>query len=92
MKKYQIKYQDKNEIKEMIFETSNLSNEKLPINIIEINEYKNYFDFKYFGKKRVNDKKINLLFYELSICLALSSLILRSVSKLRSCASIDFKF
>ena len=69
MKKYQIKYQDKNEIKEMIFETSNLSNEKLPINIIEINEYKNYFDFKYFGKKRVNDKKINLLFYELNLML-----------------------
>ena len=42
MKKYKIKYQEKNEIKEIILETSNLSNEKMPANIIEIKEYKNY--------------------------------------------------
>ena len=62
MKKYKIKYQDKNEIKELILETSNLSNEKIPANIIEIKEYKNYFDIEFFRKKRINDKKINLLF------------------------------
>ncbi|AXX90353.1 transformation system protein [Arcobacter suis] len=69
MKKYKIKYQNKNEIKEIILETSNLSNEKIPANIIEIKEYKNYFDFGFFRKKRINDKKINLLFYELNLML-----------------------
>ncbi|MBY0541632.1 MAG: type II secretion system F family protein [Arcobacteraceae bacterium] len=69
MKKYKIKYQDKNEIKELIFETKDLSNEKLPSNIVEIKEYKNYFDFVLFRKKRVNDKKLNLLFYELNLML-----------------------
>ncbi|MDD3055168.1 MAG: type II secretion system F family protein [Aliarcobacter sp.] len=69
MKKYKIKYQDKNEIKELVFETKNLLNEKLPSNIIEIKEYKNYFDFTLFRKKRVNDKKLNLLFYELNLML-----------------------
>ena len=69
MKKYKIKYQEKNEIKELILETSNLSNEKIPTNIIEIKEYKNYFDSGFFRKKRINDKKINLLFYELNLML-----------------------
>ena len=39
MKKYKIKYQEKNEIKEILLETSNLSNEKLPTNIIEIKDF-----------------------------------------------------
>ena len=69
MKKYKIKYQEKNEIKEIILETSNLSNEKMPANIIEIKEYKNYFSSEFFRKKRINDKKINLLFYELNLML-----------------------
>ncbi len=69
MKKYKIKYQEKNEIKEIILETSNLSNEKMPVNIVEIKEYKNYFDFEFLRKKRINDKKLNLLFYELNIML-----------------------
>jgi general secretion pathway protein F len=69
MKKYKIKYQDKSEVKELILETQNLVNEVLPSNIIEINEFKNDFNFVYFRKKRVNDKKINLLFYELNLML-----------------------
>ena len=69
MKKFKIKYQDKSEIKEFIFETKDLSNEKLPSNIVEIKEYKNYFNFVLFRKKRVNDKKLNLLFYELNLML-----------------------
>ena len=40
MKKYKIKYQEENEIKELILTSLNLSNEKLPANIIEIYEYK----------------------------------------------------
>ena len=69
MQKFKIKYQDGNIVKELILETQNLSNEKLPINIIEISKYKNYFDFELFKKKRVDDKKINLLFYELNLML-----------------------
>lgn len=69
MKKYKIKYQDKSEIKELILETKNLANEILPSNIIEINEFKKYLGFKLFRKKRLNDKKLNLLFYELNLML-----------------------
>ena len=69
MKKYKIKYQEKNEIKELILETQNLSNEKLPPNIIDISEYKSYLNFELFKRKIINDKKINLLFYELNLML-----------------------
>ena len=69
MKKYKIKYQDKNEIKELILYSQNLSNEELPSNIIEIIEHKNYFDFQFLNKKSIDDKKINLLFYELNLML-----------------------
>ncbi len=69
MKKYKIKYQDKSEIKGLILETKNLSNETLPSNIIEIKEFKKHFNFEFFRKKRLDDKKLNLLFYELNIML-----------------------
>ena len=69
MKKYKIKYQDENEIKELILTSLNLSNEQLPANIIEIFEYKKEFNFNLFGKKTIEDKKINLLFYELNLML-----------------------
>jgi len=69
MKKYKIKYQDKNEIKQMVLYSQNLSNEELPSNIIEIIEYKNYFDFNLFKKRSIDDKSINLLFYELNLML-----------------------
>lgn len=69
MKKYKIKYQDENEIKELILSSQNLSNEKLPANIIEISEYKKEFYLNLFSKKRIEDKKINLLFYELNLML-----------------------
>ena len=51
MEKFKIKYQDENVVKELILETQNLSNEKLPINIIEISKYKEHFNFKFFNKK-----------------------------------------
>ena len=69
MKKYKIKYQENNEIKELILETQNLSNEKLPQNIIDILEEKSYLKFELFRKKTINDKKMNLLFYELNLML-----------------------
>lgn len=69
MKKYKIKYQENNEIKELILETQNLSNEKLPQNIIDILEEKSYLKFELFRKKTINNKKMNLLFYELNLML-----------------------
>jgi general secretion pathway protein F len=69
MKKYKIKYQENNEIKELILGTQNLSNEKLPPNIIDISEYKSYLKIELFRKKTINDKKMNLLFYELNLML-----------------------
>ena len=69
MKKYKIVYQEENIKKEIIFETSNISNEKLPQNIISIKEYKNSFNIDFLRKKRINDKKLNLLFYELTLML-----------------------
>ncbi|MDZ7819405.1 MAG: type II secretion system F family protein [Aliarcobacter sp.] len=69
MKKYTIKYQDENDIKEITLETSNISNENLPQNIISIKEYKKSFNFDFLRKKRINDKKLNLLFYELNLML-----------------------
>lgn len=67
MKKYKIKYQDENKIKELILETKNLLDEILPSNIIEIKELKNNFNFSF--AKKINDKKMNLIFYELNIML-----------------------
>ena len=69
MKKYKIKYQNSNEIRESIIETTNISNEQLPKNIISIEEYKKTFDLNYFNKKTISDKKLNLLFYELNLML-----------------------
>ena len=69
MKKYKIKFQDKNELKTIIFESENISNEKLPQNIISIDEYKEKINFTFSKKIKINDKKINLLFYELDLML-----------------------
>lgn len=69
MKKYKIKYQSEEKIEKIILETSDLSKEKLPKNIIEIKEYKNYLKIDFRRKKRINEKKLNLLFYELSLML-----------------------
>ena len=67
MKKYRIRYQNDNNIYELIIQTSNLLNEKLPNNIIEIKEYKEKrLDFR---KKVLKEKKLNLLFYELNLML-----------------------
>lgn len=70
MKKYKIKYQDEKRIKILILKTSDISKETLPINIISIKEVKvkNHFLFLDLDKK-ISDKEINLLFYELNIML-----------------------
>jgi general secretion pathway protein F len=69
MKKYIIKHQDGKEIKEFIIETENLFNEVLPQNTISVKEYKKRLNFDFLKKKRINDKKLNLLFYELNLML-----------------------
>ena len=69
MKKYSIKYQDGNDLKELILETSNISNEILPQNIISIKEYKKSLNLDFFRKKKINEKKLNFLFYELNLML-----------------------
>lgn len=69
MKKYKIKCQHEKEVEEFILETFNLSNEKLPKNIIEIEECKKSYLFEFKRKKRLDEKKLNLLFYELNLML-----------------------
>jgi len=69
MKKYIIKYQEENQIKEFIIESTNISNEQLPPNIISILEEKEKFNFTYFRKKTISDKNLSLLFYELNLML-----------------------
>jgi len=69
MKKYKIKYQNNDLIEEIYVETTNLSNEKLPKNILEIKEQKKNFEFLLKRKKRIKKKDLNLLFYELSLML-----------------------
>lgn len=63
MKKYKIKYKTNNEIQELIVDSSFQG--KLPQHIISIEEEKNFRIFK----KRIDSKKLNLLFYELSLML-----------------------
>lgn len=69
MKKYKIRYQNDKEVEEFILETFNLSNEKLPKNIVEIEECTKSFIFEFKRKKRLDEKKLNLLFYELNLML-----------------------
>ena len=69
MKKYKIKYQNNDLIEEIYIETTNLSNEKLPKNILEVKEQKKNFEFLLKRKKRIKKKDLNLLFYELSLML-----------------------
>ncbi len=69
MKKYKIKYQKDEKIEEMILKTSNLTNENLPQNILEIKEEKDSFKIDFKRKIKIDNKKINLLFYELNLML-----------------------
>lgn len=69
MKKYKIKYQKDEKVEEMILKTSNLTNENLPQNILEIKEEKDSFKIDFKRKIKIDNKKINLLFYELNLML-----------------------
>ncbi|QKF73894.1 type II secretion/transformation system, F protein [Aliarcobacter faecis] len=70
MKKYKIIYQKNQNIKELILECNDINIEKKPKNILKIIELKRSFDFNYFKKIRVDDKSLNLLFYELNLMLS----------------------
>ena len=69
MKKYRIRYQNSESIKELFIETNNLANEELPKNILEIKEEKSSFYFLLRKRKKLAKKDLNLLFYELSLML-----------------------
>src|SRR5574344_1059414 len=69
MKKYKIIYQEDKKIKEMILETIDIDFEKKPKNIIKITEEKPIFDINFLKKIRVDDKSLNLIFYELNLML-----------------------
>ncbi|MDN5101621.1 type II secretion system F family protein [Aliarcobacter butzleri] len=69
MKKYKIKYQKDEKVEELILKTSDLTNENLPQNILEIKEEKESFKIDFKRKIRIYNKKINLLFYELNLML-----------------------
>ncbi|WP_151952027.1 type II secretion system F family protein [Aliarcobacter butzleri] len=69
MKKYKIKYQKDEKVEEMILKTSDLTNENLPQNILEIKEEKESFKIDFKRKIKIDNKKINLLFYELNLML-----------------------
>ena len=58
MKKYKIKYQKDEKVEELILKTSDLTNENLPQNILEIKEEKESFkiDFKIFFKETLYNK------------------------------------
>ncbi|MCT7619388.1 type II secretion system F family protein [Aliarcobacter butzleri] len=69
MKKYKIKYQKDEKVEELILKTSDFANENLPQNILEIKEEKESFRIDFKRKIKIDNKKINLLFYELNLML-----------------------
>jgi general secretion pathway protein F len=69
MKKFRIRYQNIDKIDEIIIETINLSNENLPKNIVEIIECESNYKLNFVRKKKINDKSLNLLFYEFNLML-----------------------
>ena len=69
MKKYKIKYQKDEKVEELILKTSDLTNENLPQNILKIKEEKESFKIDFKRKIKIDNKKINLLFYELNLML-----------------------
>ncbi|MFY4750497.1 type II secretion system F family protein [Aliarcobacter butzleri] len=69
MKKYKIKYQKDEKVEELILKTSDLANENLPQNILEIKEEKESFKIDFKRKIKIDNKKMNLLFYELNLML-----------------------
>lgn len=66
--KYKIKYQEKGKVYSKKIVTDDLTNEKLPSNIIEVKELLD-FTHKNSSFKRVNQKELKRIFYELNLML-----------------------
>lgn len=66
MSKYKIKYKDKDEIKELVLDSELFNIESLPANVIDIQKHKS---FNLNFQQKLNDKSLNLLFYELNLIL-----------------------
>jgi len=70
MKKYKVEYQSDSGIKNILFETNNISKEKLPSNIINIKEIKKLNSGSFFHtKKTIKEKVLINIFYELNLML-----------------------
>ncbi|WP_083568640.1 type II secretion system F family protein [Arcobacter sp. LA11] len=66
--KYKIIYQKNDKIKSKLIQTHNLENEILPENIIEIKKQSISFN-ELFEQRRISDKELKMIFYELSLML-----------------------
>ncbi|MDN5128848.1 hypothetical protein PJV90_11005 [Aliarcobacter butzleri] len=55
MKKYKIKYQKDEKVEELILKTSDLTNENLPQNILEIKEEKESFKIDFKRKIKIDN-------------------------------------
>ncbi|MBU3015680.1 type II secretion system F family protein [Poseidonibacter lekithochrous] len=70
MKKYKVEYQSDSGIKNVLFETNDISKEKLPSNIINIKEIKKLNSGSFFQtKKTIKEKVLINIFYELNLML-----------------------
>lgn len=66
--KYKIIYQENTSVKSKIIISDNIDEEILPNNIIEIKKHNDFFS-KFFINKRIKDKDLKIIFYELSLML-----------------------
>jgi general secretion pathway protein F len=70
MKRYKIKYQNNSGIQTTLIESSDISKEKLPSNIISIKEIKSFEITSLFQRKKIIKEKVLInIFYELSLML-----------------------
>ncbi|WP_198305611.1 type II secretion system F family protein [Arcobacter vandammei] len=69
MKKYKIIYQENQKINELILETDNINSSKKPKNILKIVELKKDLEFSFFKRRKIDNKSLNLIFYELNLML-----------------------
>lgn len=70
MKKFKVKYQNKNGIQSIFIQTDDILKEQLPSNILDIKEIKSFDTIELFQKKKLIKEKILInLFYELNLML-----------------------
>jgi general secretion pathway protein F len=70
MKKYKVKYQNNSGVQTLLIETSDISKENLPSNILNIKEIKSFNKVDFFQRKKIIKEKVLLgIFYELNLML-----------------------